>query len=280
MPEAREACVDARVQLKLFGLLAVLLIGAAYVPILRAGSLGALGGMSLVLVMWAPGIAGMLARLFVTGSLKGMGWRLRTAPLLGLALVLPLLYCLPVYGPVWLSHLAGFDTAGWEEATGTSEPVAALGTLLTIGMAWSLFTAAGEEIGWRGLLVPQLARIMDFKRVWAISGAIWLAYHVPLIIAADYHADGSPRLWQLLCFALLVAGMSGIMAWLRLASDSLWPPVFLHASHNLIVQAIFDGAVLPGPYSPWITGEFGVGLAVTIGLCAWFLTSRNPSPGT
>ena len=65
------------------------------------------------------------------------------------------------------------------------------------------------------------------------------------------------------------------MAWIRLASGSLWPCALLHASHNLIVQAIFDAGTTPGPLSPYITGEFGAGLAMTIGLAAWLLLRKN-----
>lgn len=277
MEIAQAAAAGAKKQLWLFAGFALVLIGGAYVPILREGSLGALGGLGVVLVMWAPGIAALAARLVATGTLRGMGWGLGRPALLALALVLPAFYALPVYAPVWLSGLATFDSAGWQAVAGMADPLAALGLILTLGLVQSVFTAAGEEIGWRGLLVPQLARILSFRRVWVISGLVWLAYHVPLIIAADYHAEGSPRAWQLACFALLVAGMSGIMAWIRLRSGSLWPPVLLHASHNLLVQGVFDSAVLPGRYSTWITGEFGIGLAVTVGICAWVLAARSPA---
>jgi membrane protease YdiL (CAAX protease family) len=40
------------------------------------------------------------------------------------------------------------------------------------GMAGSLFSATGEEIGWRGFLAPMLARHYPFWKVTLISGGI------------------------------------------------------------------------------------------------------------
>jgi membrane protease YdiL (CAAX protease family) len=97
----------------------------------------------------------------------------------------------------------------------------ALGLLLTAGMIQSLLTALGEEIGWRGLLVPQLAQVTSLRNVWLISSVVWLLFHLPLILGGDYHADGTPLWFSLLCFAVMVFSMSAVMASIRLASGSL-----------------------------------------------------------
>jgi membrane protease YdiL (CAAX protease family) len=69
----------------------------------------------------------------------------------------------------------------------------------------------------------------------------------------------------------MVIGLATIMAWLTLKSRSLWPAALLHAAHNLFVQAVFDGATIEGPNANWLTGEFGIGLAITIAIAAWLL---------
>ena len=262
----------ARRKIRIFLLLVAVLVGSCYVWMFRSGHLGQLG---VSLLMWMPGVAAILTQLITTRSLKGLGWRPRTAKLLGLALVLPLLYALPVYGLTWLAGLGQFDPAGWSAEAGGIAVLPALGLLLTAGLLQSLLTATGEEIGWRGLLVPQLAKVTTVRNVWLISSLVWLLFHVPLILGGSYHAEGSPMWFSLLCFALLVFGMSAIMAWLRLVSGSLWPPALLHASHNLLVQGIFDVGTRPGPSSPYVTGEFGAGLAVTIGVAGWLLWRRG-----
>lgn len=281
MSDINPAALGRR-QVRIFLALAVVLVLLAYIPILQTGRLGTWGGLAVMLVMWAPGMAGMVTQLVTTGSLKGMGWRPRTWGLLGLSLILPVLYAAPVYGLTWASGLAGFNPTGWQaEAPGFSIG-GALMLLLTAGLLQSLISATGEEIGWRGLLVPALAKFNAFPKVAFYSSLIWLLYHVPLILAADYHGEGTPRWYSLACFAAMVMAIGTIMAWLRTVSGSLWPPAVLHASHNLIVQAVFDAGTKPGPWSGYVTGEFGIGLVLTIGVVAWVIVRKRgvtPAPG-
>jgi membrane protease YdiL (CAAX protease family) len=266
----------ARRKLTLFGVLAVALIALAYVPLIRTGRMDALGGWAVMGVMWAPGVAGMLASLIVSRNLRGMGWGLGRPHYLVLAYVLPLLYALPVYGLVWASGLGTFLPQMWLAETRSDSLSTALVLLLTRGFFFSIITALGEEIGWRGLLVPQLARLTSFRNVWLISAAVWLAYHVPIIVTTDYRGQGTPLAYSLACFAGLVFFDSAIMAWIRLRSGSLWPAAVLHAAHNLFVQGVFDAAT-GGPSSAWFTGEFAIGLVVTIAATAFVLTRPRGS---
>lgn len=43
----------------------------------------------------------------------------------------------------------------------------------TVTPLFSIFLGLGEEIGWRGFLVPQLAKLTTFTWVALISGIIW-----------------------------------------------------------------------------------------------------------
>jgi membrane protease YdiL (CAAX protease family) len=49
----------------------------------------------------------------------------------------------------------------------------------TFGVARSLANALGEEIGWRGFLVPELSRKMSFTGTAILSGAVWSCWHYP-----------------------------------------------------------------------------------------------------
>ena len=86
----------ARRKITLFLILATLLVSAAYVPILRGG--GEMKMLPVAVLMWMPGLAAILTHLITTRSIKGLGWKPRTGKMLALALVLPLIYALPVYG--------------------------------------------------------------------------------------------------------------------------------------------------------------------------------------
>ena len=240
--------------------------------IIAAGSLGAHGGAYVFALMWCPGVSALATRLAFQGNVRGQGWRWGATRWATLAYVLPLGYATAAYGPVWLAGLGGVDLGRFRIG---------VVTFLALGSLQSLLSATGEELGWRGFLVPTLARTMSFGRTAVVSGAIWAAWHVPLIAFADYNA-GTPTWYAVLCFAIMVVSLAVPLAWLRLRSGSVWPAAILHATHNLFVQGFFDRVTVDTGPTRWLTGEFGAALAVTIGATAWmFWRARDavPSPG-
>ncbi len=140
-----------------------------------------------------------------------------------------------------------------------------------MGAIKSLMFTTGEEVGWRGLLVPELAKTTSFRNVALISGLIWAGWHMPLVLGADYRGGGTPVVFSILCFTVMAVAMSFIMAWITIKSASLWPAALLHASHNLFVQAVFDSATIDKGSTNWWTGEFGAGLAITTAIAAFLI---------
>ncbi len=261
---------NPRSKIAIFLALTFALSAVTWVPIIRAGDIMAGGGMYILGTMWSPGVAAILTRLITQKNLRGMGWVPRTPRLLALAYILPIFYALPVYLLAWGSGLGEFDPARWA-VTPDVTPATGLMLIASVGALTGLISATGEEIGWRGLLVPELAKLTSFRNLALISGGVWAVWHMPLMIFANYRGEGTPLLYSLTCFSLMVIALGVIMAWLTLQSRSLWPAALLHATHNLFVQAIFDGANREGPSAYWLTGEFGIGLAVTIAIAAWLL---------
>ena len=250
---------DTRAELATFLGLTFGLSAVFWWLIVSAGSLGARGGLYVFALMWSPGVSALITRLIFQRNVRGEGWRIGELRWAGLAYLLPLGYATVAYGLVWLTGLGGVDLARFKT------PVL---TFIVAGSLQSLLSATGEELGWRGFLVPTLARTMSFKQTAIISGAIWAAWHMPLIIFADYNA-GAPTWWSVLCFAAMVVAMGFPFAWLRLRSGSVWPAAILHASHNLYVQGFFDRVTVNTGWTNWLTTEFGAGLAITIGITAW-----------
>src|SRR5262249_14959111 len=122
-----------------------------------------------------------------------------------------------VFALAWLTGLAGFPNQpevvsitkdfGWEGLpVDLVIPAYAILTA-TIGLLPSLPSALGEEIGWRGYLVPELARVCSFTTTSLISGAIWAAWHVPMILFADF-ARGVPAWYGLTCFSVFIIASS------------------------------------------------------------------------
>src|SRR5205823_1520215 len=60
-------------------------------------------------LMWCPGVAGILTQLIFQRNLRGMGWGISKAKDLLVGYGLPFVYCLVVYGIVWLTGLGRVD---------------------------------------------------------------------------------------------------------------------------------------------------------------------------
>jgi len=231
---------------------------------IRAGTLEVGGGFYVLLLMWCPGGAGIATQLVHHRTLRGLGWRWGSTRDQRISYILPVLYGGGVYGLVWATGLGAFDA----DRIPDGGLVRFLAMTATVGFLQSMLSATGEEIGWRGFLVPHLARVTSFRNTGLISGIIWSMWHWPLLLFADYNA-GTPAWFGLLCFTAMVISISFAMAWLRLHSGSLWTGAVLHAAHNLWIQGVFDRFTADSGPTEWITGEFGVGLVIALGLVGW-----------
>jgi len=149
----------------------------------------------------------------------------------------------------------------------------------TTGTVFACLAAAGEEIGWRGYM---LTRLIDagVPRPVLVSGLIWAAFHLPLILSGQYAAGAHPRISALVFVGTVVAG-GYITAYVRLQSGSVWPAVLFHGAWNAIIQGAFDPSTVGKPLA---VGESGY-IVAAVGLLtvAWlWSTIRWPmlrSPG-
>jgi uncharacterized protein len=245
-----------------------------YVRIISAGKLRLLPVLGL---MWCPGVSAILVRLVSQRNLQGIGWTWRAPRWQIVSYVLPPFLALVIYGFVWVTGVGGVNPAALTSAVGkgVTVPLPLMIVILsTAGFLSAVVFALGEEIGWRGFLIPELARVSSFTTAALVSGAVWSIYHYPLILFADYNA-GVPKAFALVVFTWSIVASSVIYAWLRLKSGSVWTGVTLHASHNLFVQQIFDPLTIDRGVTKYITTEFGVGLAVAYSLAAIYFWRRR-----
>ena len=237
-------------------------------------------------LMWCPGLAAIVTQLCFHRTFRGLAWKPGRAKYLLLAYVLPIGYGLVAYGIIWLTGLGSLDSselvaqASAHIAPQISSPVTLmliyLGFVVTLGTLQNLLFALGEEIGWRGLLVPELSKVNSFTKTALISGAIWALWHYPLVLLADYHNQGAPVWFGLICFTVMVLGLGFVFAWMRLRSGSLWATVVLHASHNLFIQNVFTPLTPGNALTPYFIGEFGLMLPlVTIVIAYVFWRKRR-----
>ncbi len=251
-----------RKEIATFLILTFALSSIFYVILGTAKTLSLGGGRYVLMLMWCPGVSALITRMIYQRNVRGEGWRAGAPRWLALAYTLPIAYALLAYGTVWLSGYGGVDITRFH---------APLLRFILLGSVMSLLSALGEELGWRGFLVPKLFEGWSFTRTAFVSGIIWASWHMPLIILADYNG-GTPTWYSIMCFAIMVVGISFPFAWIRLRSGSVWPAAILHASHNLYIQGFFDTVTVDKGITKYLVSEFGAALAVVaiiVGYIFW-----------
>jgi uncharacterized protein len=228
-------------------------------------------------IMWCPGAAALATCAIWSAPQASLGWRWPKARWLVLSYLLPIIYALPVYILTWMSVRGAFSPAAFLSSSAgqygfSSTPVLATALvgvplLGILGVLSTCTWALGEELGWRGLFMPQLNNQFGFAAACLTSGLVWAVWHFPGLLWADYNAGTNP-LFAMVCFTIMVVGMAFIMGWLRLRSGSIWPCAMLHASHNTFIQGVFDPLTSQVGLSREITTEFGFGLATTVCISA------------
>ena len=225
--------------------------------------------------MWCPALAAIVTRLYFQRNLRGFGLYPGESKWLLLGMLLPVAVGLAMFGTAWITGTAPFSAAGAAKVFS----LAFVPTFLYL-LAFNCFAAAGEELGWRGLLVPELARFMGFTELALLSGAIWTAWHFPLIFFGTYHGAGSIG-YSLAVFIPSVMGAAVVLAWLRLVSGSVWTAVLFHGFWNFFIQQFYPALTTPTEGGSMMLGEFGwfVALAyVVLALVFWKFRDRLPRP--
>jgi membrane protease YdiL (CAAX protease family) len=258
-----------------------------YFLILHSGSLGYGRGMYVFGLMWCPALAGMLTLRLNGRSIAELGWKWGETKYQVRSWYIPLLYASIAYAIVWIFHLGAFGNPEFYDSLVKSMHLGGppwisivLGIVLigTYGLVRSVSSALGEEIGWRGFLVPELSKTTPFTATSLISGVVWSLWHYPILIYGDYNA-GTPTWYGLTCFTVLVIAISFVFAWMRLKSGSLWTGAILHGSHNLYIQGIFTPLTRNTGKTVWFIDEFGCVLPlVTIAFAIYFWSKRRELP--
>ena len=186
----------------------------------------------LYITGWGVSLGGLVA----TGMKEGFGG---VGRLLGDAVrvVAPLqwwLYVLLV--PLALQTVAAllaFAAAGKPVAI---DPAGLL-TLATPGVLLPfLFGPFGEEFGWRGFLLPELARRVSAPLACLMVGVIWAVWHWPLEYQQILQAPG--LVWFATCMSFLIGAV-------YLRTRSLLLAMIMHWNWNSMAQVsphLFPGA--------------------------------------
>jgi membrane protease YdiL (CAAX protease family) len=218
-------------------------------------------------IMLAVGVAALLTCLIRKRNLATLGWGWGSWKYQWLSYVLPLAIALVAYLIIWgagwggwydsefvIQQMKDYNLSNWSDAG-----VIAFHFLFTATYSFVLLlpSVLGEEIGWRGFLVPELAKFMSFANVALTSGLIWSVWHWPIMFMGFYGNDVTPLYYQLFCFTLLIVSWAVIMAYLRFKTNSLWTAVIFHMSGNVFLQNVFSPLTVENDRSAWYVDEFG-----------------------
>jgi membrane protease YdiL (CAAX protease family) len=208
------------------------------------------GGLYVLGIMWCPALAGMATLKLNGRNLSELGWKWPATGYAAKSWLIPLLYAFIAYVVVWSTGLGGFPNHDFmaQLVPRMGLPLSPAGATAlyiliggTFGAARGLASALGEEIGWRGFLVPELSKKLSFTGTALLSGAVWSCWHYPLLIWGDYNS-GTPTWYGLSCFTALVISISFVFAWLRLKSGSLWTGALLHAESQSLHPGVLHSA--------------------------------------
>jgi membrane protease YdiL (CAAX protease family) len=252
-----------------------------YFLIISSGSVNHGSDLYVAGIMWCPGMAALLTRLIFQRNLRGIGGGWGKTRYQAVAYAIPLGACLAVYGFAWATGIGGVSFARlagggdlFEILKSVSAPIAIAITATLSVLEMCLFTA-GEELGWRGLLVPELTKSLGYTGAALITGILWALYHYPLLLFSDYHS-AAPLWYVTPIFTVGIIAGSFIFSWFRLKSGSVWTAVIAHASHNVFTN-LFNQATVSGRWTEYVTTEFGAGLAIVYVLVAVWCWKRRMS---
>jgi len=207
-------------------LVLLLATGFSYIP-----------GMFGFVYMMTPTISVLLMMLVVTrdGYTKA-GWRRLGLHKLGrkqwpFVLLVPIVPLALGFGVVLLLGLADLQIG--ETFQGFSWASVPL-ILIVLYVRTVLMESLGEELGWRGYLLPVMLGCMGKKKALLLNGFIHGVWHFPIILNTDaYHADQS--LWLLLPLTVLTTTcLAPVIGEIRIRSDSVWTSSMMHTTHNLV----------------------------------------------
>ncbi|MBO3087929.1 CPBP family intramembrane metalloprotease [Cellulomonas sp. zg-ZUI40] len=256
-----------------------------------------------VVMMWTPAVAvavvTLALRVPARDRLRALGaWPLRpvrrTLGFVGLAVVVPVVVVAAVtflsaaLGLVRLDLVTFSGFAAQVEQTlpagAELPPVGVLVALqlvsIPVGALVNSVAALGEEVGWRGWLLPALLPLGTWPAL-LVSGVVWGLWHSPLILLG-YNFGRTDVTGVLLMTGGCVA-WGVLLGWLRLRSGSLWPAVVGHGALNAAAGLVLLLAAAGETTDMAVVGPLGlVGwavLAVVVGvLAATGQLTRRPAP--
>jgi membrane protease YdiL (CAAX protease family) len=244
----------------------------------------------VAVLMWSPALATVVVTRWIApeplkaSTLLRMGsWR----PYLYSAIYIPLLFFI-VYLLTWLLGLGqpdwqlehlGQQMAEWGVPVQDTPPPAVILSVLLVtslltGPFFNGLVAFGEELGWRGYLLPRLMPLGK-RRAYLLVGVIWGLWHAPLVLMG-FNYPGYPLLGVIfMCGLTTSIGLLINEAALSHSSSPLagWMHGVFNSQAYGVWRILFPQV---NPLLGGMTGLVGIGVWAAAG---WWAIRRNASKG-
>jgi membrane protease YdiL (CAAX protease family) len=215
----------------------VIFIGIAYLVSWSMWLFIILAGETNQYLFWLAGFGPTISAILLTAFTQGfsgvkrlfyLGWRVRPfwyfISLLGTPLVMLV--------SLGLHVMMGADTPQFIDP---NHMVTSLDQWLLIIVVFAyifIFTALGEEIGWRAYLLPRLQKSFSPFISSLLLGLVWALWHLPLFWMSENFHQQLPLSW----FLLQILGSTFIYTWIfNRTQGSLLIALLFHTSSNAAV---------------------------------------------
>lgn len=205
-------------------------------------------------LMLVPTVASVIARGWQHEGFSDLGFRHghRVGRALLIAVIFPLLVGTIAYGLAWSTGLTQLRIP----------PLGLWAALFAAMLVLNSVLATGEEIGWRGYMLPRMVEAGVPRPILA-SSLVWGLWHVPLFLWGDFVHDGPHPLLTTGLLMVTTTAFGYVLGRLQLDSGNVWPAALLHILWNTIIQTGFDPATAGNDKALW-TGETGILTALTL----------------
>ncbi|HEY5132437.1 MAG TPA: CPBP family intramembrane glutamic endopeptidase [Candidatus Krumholzibacteriaceae bacterium] len=235
------------------------------------------GQLVVAAVMWVPALATVLTIRFITRegfaivNFRFGSWK----PYVASGLIVPLCFVL-IYGLTWLlgigrphwevdQYMATLRQAGGANIPHMPSPAIILPAMYMATLVMAPFLNGlfgfGEELGWRGYLLPKLM-VLGKPRAYVLLGIVWGLWHLPLILIG-FTYPGHPVL-GVVAFVAVTITLGIYINELTLRHRSSILAGWVHGVFNS--QKLGVWAMLFPTVNPLIGGFAGI-----VGIVVWLL---------
>lgn len=183
---------------------------------------------------------------------KYLGWY-------GIALFVPVVICGLAFG------LYSFMNGRKLDSLELVHPLGEYGIFLL----YCALGSCGEEVGWRGFLLPQLLQKYSLRTATLFIGLFWGFWHLKFLFGLSVFV----------IYALLVVEFSYVMSWLYTKTyGNILAAIICHTSINLCSILFFEKVVMTDiPDGQKLMEIYGMLVLVFFPLCAWIFLSDYKS---